>query len=79
MLGSPPPASGPTVDTVQRQKNQLLAQPGGTTGLPQRNQPTGASIFPGIGGALSQSPLLQQSNNQINQMVAALMQTGRRM
>lgn len=78
MLTAPPPV-GPTVDTVQRQTNQLLAQPGGSTGLPQRSQPTGASMFPTINSALSRSPLLQQSSNQINQMVQALMQAGRSM
>lgn len=79
MLGTPPPATGPQVDAVQRQQNQLLAKPGGSTGLPFNNQPTGAGMFPKVTSALSNSPLLQQSSNQIQQMVQALMQTGRRM
>lgn len=71
MLGTPPP-QGPTTNAMTSQTNQLLGQPGNSaTALPSR-PPTG-SMFPGVGGAVSQSPLLQQSNNQINAMVASLM------
>jgi hypothetical protein len=73
MLGTPPP-SGPSVDTLGRQQNQLLSKPGGTSGMPgQSTMGGGSSLFPQINSALSKSPLLQQSNSKIMSMVQALM------